>query len=117
MEDRAIDDPALPIFVGIFNSLSVAELNSRNEPPVIVIGRTVKKRYAGDVCRCVELMESYTTSAEMKYKLRKAGFKIHRKWDKKARDMLDEALESGDFSLKDDHDKYSLIKIMVERTI
>lgn len=60
-------------------------------------------------------MKSYSASDKMKHELVNAGFKIHRKCDEQARDILDEARASEELSLKGDNEKDPLRTHLVEK--
>lgn len=65
----------------------------------------------------MDTIESNYTSDKMKFEFGNAGFKMYRKSDEQARDILDEARSSGNLNLNGDNDKDPLRKQLVENII
>lgn len=105
MEQPAADVPAPSTVMGPEGLPSAAELSNGNNPPAFITGRTIKKRYADELRLWIEMMESYSSSEKLKYELRNAGFKIYRRCDEQARDILDEARSNGSLNLKGNNEE------------
>lgn len=62
-------------------------------------------------------MESYATSEKVRHEPKNARFKIYRRCDEQARDILDEARSEGQLDLNGDDKEDHLRKKLVDKII